>query len=148
MSGRNDMPCGAHVHSLKKYEILRGRKAISRLFSSGDSLGSAVIRLLYMTLPAENGCRRSLPKVLFVVGKKKRPRAVDRNRIKRLMKEAYRYEKQLAMQCAKRHASEEDALLCMALVYTGKKLEIPSAGRFRKEVRFLLEGLLKAPSQG
>jgi len=142
------MSHGAHDHSLKKYEILRGRKAISRLFGSGDSLRSALFRLLYMTFPVENGCRRSLPKILFVVGKRGWPRAVDRNRIKRLMREAYRHEKQLAIRCAERHASGENTLLCMALVYTGRKPEIPSAGRFRKEVRSLLEGLHKAPSHG
>ena len=131
----------ASVHSLKKHEILRGSKQVSKLFSSARSFRGKFIKALFA--PLETGCggKRSLPKVLFVVGRKIRPHAVDRNRVKRLMKEAYRHEKPVAVDCAGSYADDGKKVLCIALMYIGRNKTLPSSERFRKEIRELLEGI-------
>lgn len=132
-----------HVYSLKKYEILRGRTLVSKLFSSARSFRGGFIKVLFAPLEVDNGGRRSLPKVLFVVGRKIRPDAVGRNRIKRLMKEAYRHEKPLAAECAEKYAGDGNKTLCIAFMYTGRRKTLPSSESFRKEVRELLESILR-----
>ena len=92
----------------------------------------------------EKGGRRALPKVLFVVGKRIIPDAVGRNRIKRLMREAYRHEKSTAVECARKYTGSGNTVLCIAFMYTGrKKNTLPSSESFRKEVRGLLEGIMR-----
>lgn len=132
----------AHAHSLKKYEILRGGTRVSKLFSSARSFRGNFIRALFASLEIDRAANRSLPKVLFVVGKKTRQHAVDRNRIKRLMKEAYRQEKSIAAECAAQHAGNGgNRILCIAFMYIGRDKTLPSSESFRKEIRELLQGI-------
>ncbi len=69
--------------TLHKKERLKSRKALEQLFSSGKSFVIAPYRIIYH--PAESG-------LLFTVGVSTRnfKKAVDRNRIKRQTREAYR----------------------------------------------------------
>ena len=73
-----------------KQEKLKSRKLIERLFEEGKSVKKYPIRLVYLQtdhtsdLPAQVG---------FSVPKRHFKRAVDRNRIKRLLREAYRIQK-------------------------------------------------------
>ena len=127
------------MHSLKKYEILRGSTTVSKLFSSARSFRGKFIKALFISLEMEREGKLSLPKVLFVAGRKNTPDAVDRNRIKRLMKEAYRHEKQLAAECAAKYRGKGNRVLCIAFVYTGRYKTLPSSHRFREEIRTLLE---------
>ncbi len=85
--------------------------------------------------------------VLYVVGRKQRPDAVDRNRIRRLMKEAYRHEKPLARRCAQRLTGQEGRILCMAFVFTGRGSKIPSQERFREEIGKLLTSIAASDKQ-
>ena len=74
---------------LKKQERLCGKKAIDALFTSADSNSLSVypIRVVYrFTEEAEN-------RILVSVSKKKFNHAVDRNRVKRQLREAYRLNK-------------------------------------------------------
>ena len=72
--------------TLHKNERLKSRKALEQLFSSGKSFVIAPYRVIYH--PAEKG-------LLFTVGvsAKNFKKAVDRNRIKRQTREAYRLQK-------------------------------------------------------
>ncbi|MBP6589074.1 MAG: ribonuclease P protein component [Chitinophagaceae bacterium] len=72
--------------TLHKKERLKSRKALEQLFSSGKSFVIAPYRVIYQ--PAETG-------LLFTVGVSARnfKKAVDRNRIKRQTREAYRLQK-------------------------------------------------------
>lgn len=67
----------------KKYKSLKSKKEITRLFSEGEKLKSGSILVLHQ--PSED-----TTEVAFSVKKKDFKLAVDRNRIKRLMKEAFR----------------------------------------------------------
>ncbi len=134
-----------HGQSLKKYEILRGSKPVSKLFSSARSVRGQFIKVLFAPLELDGfeQVQLSLPQVLFVVGKKNISDAVSRNRIKRLMKEAYRHEKTAAIKCAGKHTGGGNQVLGMAFMYIGRETVKPSPERFRKEIRSLLEGVVR-----
>ncbi len=132
----------AHAQSLKKFEILRGGLRVSGLFSSAHSFRGKFIKAFFAPIEIEHAVNRSLPKVLFVVGKKTMPSAVDRNRTKRLMKEAYRQEKSIAAECAAQHTGKGgNSILCIAFMYIGRYKTLPSSESFRKEIRELLQGI-------
>ena len=77
-------------YTFGKQEKLKSRKLIGRLFEDGDSVKKFPIRLVYLQTehtsdyPIQAG---------FSVPKRNFKNAVDRNRIKRLMREAYRLTK-------------------------------------------------------
>jgi ribonuclease P protein component len=78
--------------SFSKDEKLKSRKAIASIFSKRLSIGAYPLRFFYSIQENENST--SPVKVGFSVSKKLYKRAVDRNRLKRLMREVYRHEKQ------------------------------------------------------
>jgi len=77
------------MNTLPREESLKSRKLISELFSAGKSLSEFPVKLVYKFV--EHQERPAL--VTFSVSKKRFKRAVDRNRVKRLMREAYRKNK-------------------------------------------------------
>ena len=77
--------------SFSKDEKLKSRKAIASIFIKRLSIGAYPLRFFYLNKEIENST--SPVKVGFSVSKKLYKRAVDRNRLKRLMREVYRHEK-------------------------------------------------------
>ena len=67
-------------------EKLKSEKAISQLFSEGESVSAYPLRLVYLK-------NETALKVGVSVSKRNFKKAVDRIRIKRLMREAYRLNK-------------------------------------------------------
>ncbi|MCD8285322.1 MAG: ribonuclease P protein component [Prevotellaceae bacterium] len=81
-------------HTFQKAERLCGRKRIDRLFSSGNrSLAAYPLRAVYILEEREG----APVEVLISVPKRLLKRAVDRNRVKRLVREAYRLNKGLLL---------------------------------------------------
>lgn len=75
----------------KREERLKSRKAIERLFQKGKSFGQYPLRIIYA--PKEK--RQGEAPVQFTVSvpKRKFPKAADRNRIRRQVKECWRLNK-------------------------------------------------------
>ena len=76
-------------YTLSKQERLCSLKGIELLFKAGQSLAKYPVRLVWQE-PDDPKTQEFPVQVMFSVSKKKFPRAVDRNRIKRLMREGYR----------------------------------------------------------
>ena len=100
------------------------------------------LKMVYASLPQENHGFHGVPAVLFAVGKKTISSAVLRNRVKRMMREAYRLEKSPV---AATLVTMPDALanerLCIVFLYTGKKQNFPDLEAFRVEIRRLLQSV-------
>jgi ribonuclease P protein component len=79
-------------HTLGKEERLKSKKLIEKLYAEGNSVKAFPLRMMYLKTqhtsgyPAQVGV--SVPKRNFKL-------AVDRNRIKRLMRETYRLQKEI-----------------------------------------------------
>ena len=74
-----------------RIEKLKSKKLIDLLFDKGKSVAANPIRMIYY----KEDTARQMPQVLFSVSKRNFKRAVDRNRIKRQMREVYRLHKGL-----------------------------------------------------
>ncbi len=77
-------------NSFHRTEKLKSRKSIGVLFESGHSVSSFPLKALWLERNAEN----DIPvRAGFTVSKRNFKRAVDRNLLKRRMREAYRLHK-------------------------------------------------------
>ncbi|MGB1120946.1 MAG: ribonuclease P protein component [Saprospiraceae bacterium] len=78
-------------YTFKKSERLKSRKIIERIFNrEGQSFATYPILTIWLETPLNTDFPAQ---VTFSVSKKKFKKAVQRNRIKRLMREAYRLNK-------------------------------------------------------
>jgi ribonuclease P protein component len=130
------------AHALPKGEIVRGKSAISCLFNRGSRLKGNFLLLIYSSSRPLDKASRAPVRVLFTVGKKLAPRAVDRNRIKRLIREAYRLEKNILSGVLASESRKDDHRLFLAFLYRGKADAIPSLEMFRAEIRHMLKHFL------
>lgn len=79
-------------HTLGKLERLKSKKLIEKLYEQGSSVKSFPLRMVYLKtkhtsdFPAQVGVS---------VSKRNFKSAVDRNRIKRLLRESYRLQKEI-----------------------------------------------------
>ncbi len=105
--------------SFTKAERLCSRKAIERLFSEGRSFAKYPLRLVW--LPLEVDPQATYPvQVAMSVPRKKFKKAVNRNRIRRLMREAYRINKHRLYQ----ELQLEEEQYAIMLIYTAVE-ELP-----------------------
>lgn len=121
--------------TLKKAERLKRRKIIEQLFSEGRAVTAFPIRVQYKLI--EESETASL-QAGFSASSRNFKRAVDRNRIKRLMREAYRLQKaplEQALQTKKRQ-------LALFLIYTGR--ELPPYALVQEKVGLVLKKLLQS----
>lgn len=76
--------------TFNKSQHLCGETTISQLFREGKAFLVFPLRVVYRVMPRENVDKRPAVRVLTSVPKKQFKHAVDRNRFKRLIREAYR----------------------------------------------------------
>jgi len=100
--------------TLGKEERLKSRKQTELVFSEGKKFTLAPFRVYYLSI------KDQLNVLQFGVGvsTKNFKKAVDRNRIKRLAREAYRLQKKIL----EKKLIEANSYLTVFFIYTGKEL--------------------------
>jgi ribonuclease P protein component len=114
-------------HSFPKEERLHSKKLIAELFSKGSSFNLYPLRFVLLKHPAPSA---TPPQVLVSVSKKYFKKAVDRNRLKRQLREAYRTHKHLLQN------QHQYTVQVLGILYIGK--EKSDFGLIRKK---LISGL-------
>ena len=104
-------------------ERLKGKKQIEQLFMAGASVGAFPLRMVYL-----KGGDKHL--VGVSVSKKHFKRAVDRNRIKRLLRVTV--DKQLSVVLEKL-----DSKYCLMVLYVGK--EMPESPQLNEQFEMLIK---------
>ena len=121
-------------YTLGKEERLKSRKVIEQLFKEGKLFTAFPLRVIWKFLPEENA--NSL-KAGFTVSTKYFKKAVDRNRIRRLMKEAYRLQKNTLQT----NLGERNLQLVIFIIYVGK--EMPEYDLVVEKIAFVINKLQK-----
>ena len=98
-------------NTLGKKERLKSKKLIGKLFEEGKSIKKYPFRLIFL-IQDENSLLKN--QASFSVPKRNFKKAVDRNRIKRLIKEAYRLEQRKILQ-------DYNLPFIIMITYLGKK---------------------------
>jgi len=120
--------------SYSRKEKLKSRKLIEQVFRDGKSFTVSSIKIFYLQPHAP----LNFPvKVGVGVSSRNFKKAVERNRIKRLLREAYRTEKLLLHQYLKEHNRQ----IIIFLLYTDKLL--PDYVALKTKMRLLFEQLIK-----
>jgi ribonuclease P protein component len=105
--------------SIAKEERLRSYKLIQKLFSEGRSFFEYPFKVVFIEIDPTGKMPARFPvQCLFSVSKRNFKKAVDRNKIKRLTREAYRMNKLPLYENLRIH----DKNVALALVYTGKQI--------------------------
>ena len=128
----------AKQFTLGKNERLKSRKSIEELFSEGKKIITAPYKIQYLLTRSAGS-----PSLLFGTGVsvKNFKKAVDRNKIKRLTREAYRLQKLTLQEKIKTNNIQ----LNVFFIYTGK--EIPEYNEVYKKVGVVLKKLEKLIEQ-
>ena len=130
----------------KKYQLgkknrLKSRKAIDLLFKDGKSFNTFPFRIIYQFLLVDVVTKAENLQAGFSASKRNFKKAVHRNRIKRLMRETYRLQKnelkQLLLQKNKR--------LAIFILYTGK--EVPDYDLVNEKMNLILQKLQRITNE-
>jgi ribonuclease P protein component len=126
----------AKQFTLGKNERLKSRKQIEQLFNEGKSFYLSPFRIYYLVTPL---ITTSLSILQFATGVSAKifKRAVDRNRVKRLIREAYRLQKQRLQEAV----MQEKLQLNIFFIYTSK--ELPAFNVVKEKVNLILNKLTK-----
>ncbi len=103
-----------HKFSLKKSERLSRKKVIDKLFSEGNAFFSYPLKVIFLEteLPVEYAVQAG-----FSVSKRNFKKAVQRNLLKRRMREAYRLNKHVVS------SDIEGKQLAVMFIYSAKEIE-------------------------
>ena len=96
---------------------MKGRKAIEQLFSVGKAFTISPFRVVYFIPKETDG---EILQAGFTVSTKYFKKAVDRNRVKRLLREAYRLQKHILLD----DLTLTNKRLRFFIIYTGNELPV------------------------
>lgn len=105
------------LFTFSKEERLTGKTNIDQLFNNGKSFNLFPFRVFYRLAETSD---EPFARLLIAIPKKKVKHAVDRNRLRRLIREAYRLHKAELVTCLE----NESAHLHFALIYTTPNIDI------------------------
>lgn len=117
--------------SFGKKEKLKSKVLIDRLFIEGESVKKYPLRLIYLSLETSG---EGINKAAVSVPKRSFKKAVDRIKLKRLMREAYRKNKYLV-------TNNLAASYALMFIYTGR--EISEYSRIFKATEELLKNFVQ-----
>jgi ribonuclease P protein component len=126
------------ANSFGKEEKLKSRKLINQVFAEGKAVSVTPLRLVYIQPTTE----MDVPvKVGVTVSSRNFKKAVDRNRIKRLLREAYRLNKTELID----QSTKTGKQLAAFIIYTDKVL--PEFSLINQKMQVILAKLIKATSE-
>ncbi len=118
--------------TLGRSERLKSRKLIGRVFEQGRKMNEGSLRVHYI-LDKSDTVDKEL-QVGVTVSSKTFRKATDRNRIKRMLREAWRLQKNELRELVKSQGQ-----LLVFIIYTGK--EMPAFDRISEEIRSVISHL-------
>jgi ribonuclease P protein component len=128
----------AKQFTLGKNERLKSRKLIEQLFKEGKSFNAFPFRVYYLLQVAPlTATQKTMLQFGAGAGTKNFKRAVDRNRIKRLTREAYRLQKKPLEETLRTKAKD----LSLFFIYTQK--ELPDYKTVYEKTSLILNKLVK-----
>lgn len=124
-------------YTFKQDDKLKSRKLIEHLFKEGKSFSNFPMRVLWKynetsKMPLQTG---------FAVSSKYFKKAVDRNRIKRLMREAYRLQKN----DLQNHLKLQEKKMVLFVIYVGN--ELPAYPLIFEKTSHVLNRLFKITNE-
>jgi ribonuclease P protein component len=125
----------AKQFTLGKKERLKSRKLIAQLFSEGENFPYSPFRVYYLFCSLPNSSTPALQFAISVPAKNFK-RAIDRNRIKRLTREAYRLQKNALQE----KLNEKKLQLNIFFVYTAK--EFTDFNTVKEKLKLILSKML------
>ena len=114
-----------------KKEKLKSKKLIDKLFVTGKSISYSSLKLVYLAADFEDA---SKIKTGVIAPKNKFKKAVDRNRVKRILREAYRLNKHAVF-------NNIEGSFAFMILYLGN--DIPSFNEVDEKMRGLLKKFLE-----
>ncbi|RNI37861.1 ribonuclease P protein component [Hanamia caeni] len=120
--------------TFKRKEKLKSRKTIQKLFNEGKSFSNFPIKAIYLPVEKQDFAL----KAGFAVSSKNFKKAVERNRVKRLMRESYRVQKNYLSE----QLISTGQQLVVFFIYTSK--ELPDYHQVFQQMQIVLERIGKA----
>ncbi|MEX6690753.1 ribonuclease P protein component [Danxiaibacter flavus] len=121
-------------NSYGREEKLKSRKQIDLLFAKGKSVNQFPVKLIYLEVPDE----MDFPVKAGVIAPSRLfKKAVQRNRVKRLLREAYRTEKAPLIE----YAQNQNRKLILFLLFVDR--QIPSYALVKEKISMAIPRLIK-----
>ena len=125
------------MQKFSKNERLCNKREIDQLFQRGSIISEKPLSILWKSNNCNNLCNSVTIKVLIVVSKKNIPKAVTRNKIKRLIRESYRKNKKNIIEFLRR----KEKNVHLAFIYN--ESEISNLTIISEKINLLLLRLKK-----
>lgn len=100
-----------HKYTFPLKEHLKSKSTIDRLYSTGASVTAYPLRAVFIEVPADT--QEATATILISVAKKRFRHAVDRNLVKRRIREAYRLNKEILTT----HLNSQEKKMAVAILY-------------------------------